>query len=270
VSPDAAQLAATLGPLRLGRARARTASHHGRHARRTAGAGDAFWQYRPLQPGEGVNRVDWRKSAREETPLVREREREDPVRLLLWTDGSPSMDFASRTSHPTKLAAARALTGALAIAAHAADERVARLAGPAEPLATLLAHPDDGALPDPATLRTGDAVVIAGDFLDGDAAAWVSSAARSGAVGVAIQLIDPAEDTFPFAGRLRFEPVEPGDVPLDLAKADDLRADYLAAWAAHCAGLDRIAAEAGWTLIRHRVDGDAAATLAAVAAWLQG
>lgn len=270
MSDAAARLAATLGPLPLGRARARTAAHHGRHPRRTAGAGDAFWQYRPLEPGEGVGRVDWRKSGRGDTLLVREREREDPVRLLIWRDGSASMDFASRASLPTKLGAAQAIAGALAIAAHAADETVRRLPGPTEPLMALLAHAGDGPRPDPLALRPGDAVLLAGDFLDGDAAAWVSAAARAGAVGVALHLVDPAEDAFPFSGRLRFEAVEPDDASLDLARAEELRDDYLAVWRAHLDRLAAIDAEPGWTLVRHRTDGDAAATLAQIAAWFRG
>lgn len=266
----AARLAATLGPLPLGRARARTAAHHGRHARRTAGPGDAFWQYRPLEPGEGVSRVDWRKSARGDSLLVREREREDPVRLLIWRDGSGSMDFASRTGLSSKAAAAQLIGNALAIAAHAADEQVRRLAGPTEPLAVVLAHPGDGRLPEAGTLRPGDAVVLAGDFLDGDALAWVRDAARAGAIGVAMHIVDPAEDAFPFAGRLRFDRSEPDDPALDLARAEDVRDDYLSAWAAHVAALDAIAAEPGWTVVRHRTDADPSAALAQIAGWLRG
>ena len=267
---DAARLAASLGPLSLGRARSRVAAHHGRHPRRTAGAGDAFWQYRPLEPGESAAGLDWRKSARSDALLVREREREDPVRLLVWCDGSGSMDYASRTTISTKGEAALALMGALAIAAHAADERVCRLAGPAQPLADILGHHGDPKLPSPHVLRSGDAVLIVGDLLDGDATAWIAKAALAGATGVAIQIIDPAEESFPFHGRLRFEGAEPADESLDLARAEDLRGDYLKAWSDHLERLDAIAAEPGWSLVRHRTDQDPAEALAQTATWLRG
>ncbi len=269
----AAGAAAGLGPLSLGRARARARGVHGSHARRVAGAGSEFWQYRELQPGEAIDRVDWRRSGRSDHLYVREREREDPVRLWLWVDASPSMDFASAPAAPTKLARARQIAGALALAAVAGGERIADLMRPGERsaaqelLATIGAV--DGALPAEA-LHSGDAVLLVGDFLDGAPAAWVDAAAAAGAVGALIAVADPAEADFPFAGRTRFEAIEASDEPREFARAEAIRDDYLAAWAAHRARLDAIGTIAGWTSLAHRTDADPAATLAAAAAWLRG
>jgi uncharacterized protein (DUF58 family) len=274
VSLDAAAgAAAGLGPLILGRARARARGFHGSHARRVAGAGNEFWQYRELQPGEAVDRVDWRRSGRSDHLYVREREREDPVRLWLWVDASPSMDFASAPALPSKLARARLIASALGLAAVAGGERIADLLRPGARGAAqeLLASTGaaDGALP-AEPLRSGDAVVLIGDFLDGVPNAWVEAAAAAGAVGVLVAVADPAEADFPFAGRTRFEAVEAADTPREFARAEAVRDDYLAAWTAHRARLESIGTIAGWTSLWHRTDREPSATLAAAAAWLRG
>jgi uncharacterized protein (DUF58 family) len=262
----AAAAAAGLGPLPLARARARVGGFHGSHARRAAGPGTEFWQYRELQPGEAVDRVDWRRSGRSDALYVREREREDPVRLWLWVDDSGSMDFASRVPLPSKLDRARLLAAAIGLAAIAAGERVADLARPGTRDLGSLGGP---ALPD-APLGVGDAVLLVGDFLDGAPTDWVERAAAAGAVGVAVSVADPAELEFPFRGRTHFEPVEAGDAKREFARAEAVRSDYLAAWARHDAALEAVGSIPGWTRLAHRTDGEPAGTLAAAAAWLRG
>ena len=68
---------------------------HGMHGRRRAGMGEAFWQFRPFTPGEASNRIDWRRSARDDRTYVREREWEAAQTISLWIDRSPSMAFVS-------------------------------------------------------------------------------------------------------------------------------------------------------------------------------
>lgn len=269
----AAGAAAGLGPLVLGRARARARGFHGSHARRVAGAGNEFWQYRELQPGEAIDRVDWRRSGRSDHLYVREREREDPVRLWLWVDASASMDFASTPALPTKLARARLLAGALGLAAVAGGERIADLMRPGERGAaqSLLAAigAGDATLP-PEPLRSGDAVLLIGDFLDGVPTAWVDAAASAGAAGALIALADPAEADFPFVGRTHFEAIEAADAPREFARAEAVRDDYLVAWIAHRARIDAIGSIVGWTSLWHRTDTDPAPVLSAAADWLRG
>src|SRR3989304_3647741 len=68
---------------------------HGLHGRRRAGSGENFWQYRRFVSGEPAQRVDWRRSARDEHLYVREREWEAAHTVWLWPDRSPSMQFLS-------------------------------------------------------------------------------------------------------------------------------------------------------------------------------
>lgn len=271
---EALTAAAALGPLLLGRARARAQGLHGSHKRRTAGPGSDFWQYRMLEPGEAVDRVDWRRSGRSDSLFVRQHEREDPVRLWLWVDGSGSMDFASAPGLPTKLDRARLLAGALAAAAAEAGERLVDMMAPAETRTTavLFEHlgRESAGLPPSAALRPGDSIVLVGDFLDGTPIQWAEAAAGAGAIGLAIAVFDPAEEDFPFSGRTRFEPSEPGEAARELARAQELQSEYRAAWARHRDSLRLLDQIGSWTCLPHRTDTPPAATLAAAAAWLRG
>lgn len=270
---DVAAAAAALGPLALGRARTRAHGFHGSHARRSAGPGAEFWQYRALEPGEAIDKVDWRRSARSDTLYLRQREREDPVRLWIWVDNSGSMDYASTARLPTKRQRARFLAAALAAAAAEAGERLVDLA---ESRTTnpqrLFAIPTatSSGTPPSVSLAPGDSVLLVGDFLDDPLLPWVHAAASAGAVGLAIAVADPAESGFPFQGRVHFQATEPAEADRELARAEDLRDRYLAAWAAHQSRLAAVDTIAGWTCLRHSTDEKPADTLAAAAAWLQG
>ena len=69
---------------------------HGLHGRRRAGPGENFWQFRRFVSGEPAQRVDWRRSARDDHLYVREQEWEAAHTVWIWPDRSPSMAFASR------------------------------------------------------------------------------------------------------------------------------------------------------------------------------
>src|SRR3989442_2574938 len=87
---------------------------HGLHGRRRAGTGENFWQFRRFVSGEPANRVDWRRSARDDHLYVREQEWEAAHTVWIWPDRSPSMVFASPTVSETQLD--RALVVAFALA----------------------------------------------------------------------------------------------------------------------------------------------------------
>jgi uncharacterized protein (DUF58 family) len=105
----------------------------GVHGRRRAGSGDAFWQYRRAQPGDGAASIDWRRSARSDHLFVRETEWAASQTVWLWLDGSPSMHWRSDTSLPTKHDRARLLVLALASLLLKGGERVASLTGDTAP-----------------------------------------------------------------------------------------------------------------------------------------
>src|SRR5437764_1174296 len=75
---------------------------HGVHGRRRAGTGENFWQFRPFTYGEPAQRIDWRRSARDDRLYVREREWEAAHTIFLWMDLSPSMAFMSSLARQSK------------------------------------------------------------------------------------------------------------------------------------------------------------------------
>src|SRR5690242_4602755 len=96
-------LADTMPRLILESRRVAATVMHGLHGRRRAGSGENFWQYRRFVSGEPAQRVDWRRSARDDHLYVREREWEAAHTVWLWADRSPSMNFVSHLANDTKL-----------------------------------------------------------------------------------------------------------------------------------------------------------------------
>ncbi|MEO5338871.1 MAG: hypothetical protein H7841_18615, partial [Magnetospirillum sp. WYHS-4] len=98
-------------------------------------------------------------------------------------------------------------------------------------------------------------LVWAGDFLSPleQVAERVAAFAREGLRGHLLQILDAAEETLPYTGRVLFEGPE-GEGVLLAGRAEALREDYGDALARHRQGLAAIAAAWGWTFAVHRTD----------------
>ncbi|MBO1323942.1 DUF58 domain-containing protein [Acetobacter sp. TBRC 12305] len=258
----------------------------GLHPQRRAGWGDAFWQYRPAQPGEPATRIDWRQSARSTHAQVREMEAETAQTILLWCDLSPSLNWRSLPSLPTKGDSALVLLLAMAALLLRGGERV-RLLGPAgvvplphggtplERLATgLLAQNaapqadrpgSPTALMRIASLPRRAHILLASDFLcpqpDLDAALG-----HLASLPVKVHLLhvyDPAEASLPYTGRVLFTGLE--DEPaVEFSEVQDVRGDYHSLIAARHTWLSRTAARHGHDLVRHQTDAPALPALLAL------
>jgi uncharacterized protein (DUF58 family) len=98
-------------------------------------------------------------------------------------------------------------------------------------------------------------IVMLGDLLAPlDALqALVGRFAAAGLRGHLLQVLDPAEETLPFAGRVRFEGLEQ-ESPLLISRVEMVRQEYAQKLAEHRAGLAAIARATGWTFGTHRTD----------------
>lgn len=262
---QAEELASRLPPLLV--AAERVASHvaPGVHGRRRVGPGETFWQFRRYQPGDPVTAIDWRKSAKSDPVFVRETEWTAAQAVWLWHDRSPSMDYRSRPSLPTKRDRAALLVMALAVLLERGGEAVAALGDGRAPaqgrvmltrLAAALSEPGPaGNLPPAAALPRFAQVVLAGDLLapleEIDGA--VRRLADRGAMGHMVQVLDPAEEALPFEGRIRFAGLE-GEGETLITRAEDVRDAYAARLAAHRDGLAAIARSVGWQFALHHTD----------------
>jgi uncharacterized protein (DUF58 family) len=258
LSMDAEHLAYHLPPLILAAQRLASAMPGGRHGLRRAGRGTDFWQYRPAQAGDAIDTVDWRQSARGDDLLVREREWTRPRHVWLWRDGSASMAWRSDDRLPHK--ADRALLLLLAVAEMARRGGETVLAGqPAVPVGTLwqAAHRLDGAgsLPLGGLVPTAGAVLLISDFLlpMEDLQACLRHLAAKGVRGHLVHVLDPAEQIFPFSGRVRFEGCE-GEESVLSRKADQWQSHYARRFADHCQHVADLARSLGWSHLLHRTD----------------
>ncbi len=260
---SAEALAAAFPPLLVAAERVANAVAQGVHGRRRVGQGDTFWQFRPYSSNDAASRIDWRASAKSARLYVRETEWEAAQSVWLWRDGSASMDYASSPEYPTKRGRADILLLALASLLLRGGERVTLLGSGAPPnsgraVLTRLAMGLDAAkagLPPTALLPRDSQLVLLGDFLGplAEIDALVARFAARGVRGHLLQILDPAEETLPFAGRIRFEGVE-GEQPILMSRAEAVRDAYIEKLAAHRAGLQAIAGAAHWTFATHRTD----------------
>jgi len=262
---QAESAAAALPPLLVAAERVAATVAQGVHGRRRVGQGETFWQFRQYEPGDPATRIDWRESAKSQRLYVRETEWEAAQSVYLWRDGSASMDYASTRSLPTKRMRADILTLALAVLLVRGGERVALLGSglPAshgravlERLALLMTRDTPGeSLPAFETLPRHALVVLIGDLLSPleEVHALVARYAAAGLKGYLLQVLDPAEETLPFAGRVRFEGLE-REAPLLIARVEAVREAYAGRLARHREGLAAIARSAQWRFAVHRTD----------------
>src|SRR5579864_8926326 len=268
-------LAAAIPRLMLEARRVAATVIHGTHGRRRAGPGENFWQYRRFVSGEPASRVDWRRSARDDHLYVREREWEAAHTVWIWPDRSPSMNFASQLARDTKLYCTLVVALALAEVLVEGGERVGipGLTRPSgsrnvvERMAQAMVHDrsERGSLPPnfaPAPLAE---IVLLSDLWSDTAELRriIARLSGSGARGHVVQIVDPAEETFPYWGRIEF--VEPeGGGRITAGRAETWRSDYTARVARHRAEIRAETDRLGWSFTIHRTDRPASELLLAL------
>jgi uncharacterized protein (DUF58 family) len=265
-------LAASLPRLVLEARRIAANVIHGLHGRRRAGTGENFWQYRRFVSGEPAARVDWRRSARDDHLYVREQEWEASHTVWIWPDRSPSMAFASRDARDSKLERGLIVAFALAELLVAGGERVGvpGLMSPTassnviDKMAQAMLHDDATreSLPPSFVPSALAEIVVLSDFWSPMPAirSMLAGLSSSGAHGALIQIVDPAEETFPYSGRVEFVEPEGGEVII-AGRAESWMNDYVARLALH---RDEIRAETNrlnWLFSTHTTSRSAAELL---------
>jgi uncharacterized protein (DUF58 family) len=256
---EASALAGDLGTLTT-HARAASAAHLGSAGRRKSGMGENFWQYRRHTTEDGADRIDWRRSAREENLFVRETELETARTFLFWADPSQGFHWSSAEAIPHKADRALLLCMALAGALSRSGERCGALGGGRGPVSGARAAARVGEdirnirsnTPFPRPPRDNAAVVACSDFYS-PLADWRSRLAPVAAKcrdGVLLQVCDPIEETYPFKGRVRF--FRPGQNSERLiGRAESIRDGYLDKFAQRRKDMTDLAAEIGWRFVSH-------------------
>lgn len=269
--PWAEALGASLPPLVVQAERVATTVMQGVHGRRRPGQGDAFWQFRSYVPGDSAARVDWRQSAKSDRLFVRETEWEAAQTVALWCQAGPEMDWRSDAMLPTKRTRAELLLLALSALLFRGGERVRLFGLPrafagrgaisslAQSLPRQADQPEDGRIPRHAR------VVLIGDFLAPleETRRAVGQLAAGAVRGHLLQVLDPAEETLPFTGRVRFHALGRAEEAL-VPRVEGVRALYEERLARHRDGLAALAAASGWSFATHRTDHPPEAALLAL------
>ncbi len=249
----------------------------GVHGRRRAGQGDSFWEYRPIRPGEAASRIDWRRSARSGRSFVRETEWEAAQTVCLWVDGSARMRWRSAPSLPRRCDRASLLALALSSLLLRGGEHprlVEAESGLSPPfsgrhalerLGARLMAGEGGEQPAHHALPSHARAVLFSDFLHpiAEATAMLAALAAVPVTATLVQVLDPAEVTLPFRGRVRFRGLG-GEGEVLAARAENLRDAYGARLAAHQAELQHLCVDAGFGLTVHHTDQPPATALMAL------
>lgn len=256
---EAAALASDLGTLTT-QARAASAAQLGSAGRRRSGMGENFWQYRRHKQEDGAERIDWRRSAREEHLFVRETELETARTFLFWADPSPGFHWSSDAAIPHKADRALLLCMTLAGVLARSGERCGALGGRRGPASGARASARVGedirsyvsGMPFPEPPRERAAVIICSDFYSplSDWRAKLSPIAGKCRDGVLLQVCDPVEESYPFSGRVRF--FRPGqDRERLIGRAESIRDGYVQKFAQRRQDMTELAGALGWRFIAH-------------------
>jgi len=212
---------------------------------------------------------------------VREQEWEAAHTVWIWPDRSPSMIFASPLVRDTKLY--RALVVALALAEVLVEggERVGipgllRPTGSRniiERMAQAIMHDrsERTSLPPNFSPSPLAEIVLLSDLWSdiGDVRRTITQLSGTGARGHVVQIVDPAEETFPYWGRIEF--VEPeGGGRVTAGRAQTWRDDYTARVRRHRAEIRSETDRLSWSFIIHRTDRPASELLLALHARIGG
>lgn len=245
---------------------------HGDHAQSKPGMGEKFWQYREYVPGDRPQDIDWRQSAKTEHVFIRQREWQTTQTSILWCSQNPSMHFRSHAKYPTKQEAARILSLALGILMTRAGEQIgafgARKTGRSENALqdlTLKLTEDirsTAPLPDPDLydLPRHAFFFQIGDYLEPLEVIEENfkQFSSQSAGGFVLQILDPAELSLPYSGRVLFRDKNNAQRIDNVAS---IRHAYQERISKHNHALHQLCKEHHWHRTLHRTDMSYAQTL---------
>ena len=274
-SGTARTLAETLPRLILEARKIAATVIHGLHGRKRAGPGEQFWQYRRFISGEPARQVDWRRSARDGILYVRELEWEASHTVWIWPDRSPSMHFTSHLASESKFERTLVITFAMAEVLVHGGERVG-VPGLMRPtgsrnvldkMANAVVHDvlERASLPPSFAPSSLAEIVVVSDFWapTADIVQTLARLGSNGSHGHVIQVVDPAEETFPYSGRVEF--IEPeGAGSITAGRAEAWKKDYEGIVARHRGAIRAQIDKLGWSFAIHRTDRPATELLLAL------
>jgi len=246
------------------------ALQYGPHKRRKSGFGEDFRQFRSYNPdSDRPQDIDWRQSAKSAQIFVREKEQQTSQHNMIWLDKNPGMNFRSDLAARSKLETGRIIAMALALLLAQSHEKIGLIG------TTIKGHSEKALeqfglhlLNDPpiqsfeAPHRT--TLFMIGDFIEPleEIEARLATLVPAIADGVVIQILDPAELTLPYDGRVVFHAPDQitGD-DTEISHTGSIRQTYQNRIKRHNNAVKALCRKYGLHYIKHRSDRDITATL---------
>jgi len=231
----------------------------GIHNRNKAGVGQSFWQFRKYAYGDPAHLIDWKKSAKSYDTFVKEKELTTLQNIVIWRDTSESMSFSSGKNIETKIYRANLLTLALTIIFSRSGENIAlngfnsklsRGKAVINFIANQITHKIKESFlsrPNIDEIKNNSDVILISDFLNDIkyTEEIIRKLSSRGINGNIIQVLDPAEKTFPFKGRINFNGLEEEESIL-IGNAESIKNNYKKAITTHCNKVKKLALSYSW------------------------
>ncbi len=234
---------------------------NGPHGRRRSGEGQDFWQFRPYEAGEEAQQIDWRQSAKRQSPHIRQSEQQTSDAMYFWLDRSRGMSYRSERHLKSKEEFGTLLLLALAILLDRGEEDYTLIGGELA-LSHGHLHLDRFARAliennkqirrtnNITAKRSTGHVIMASDFLMNEEYLedLIEEFSTFGRRGIFLHLVDPAEATLPFEGRIRFADYDEEN-SVTIEKISEVRKAYQVRFKQHCEQISKLAQRTGWTYV---------------------
>ena len=231
----------------------------GIHNRNKAGIGENFWQFKKYEYGDPIHLIDWKKSAKSTNIFIQEQELSTIQNINIWRDTSSSMKYSSNKSIDPKIYIANLITLTLSIILIKNGERVSLNAlnsknSSGEEAIKKITHEINNKIaskfqsrPNMEEIKNGSTCILIGDFLYNTKITeqTIKNLANRNITGLLIHIIDPAERSFPYSGRINFNGLE-GEEPYLIGNANAIRKDYLNTFKEHSNKIKNTAQSYRW------------------------
>ncbi len=239
----------------------------GIHNRNKAGIGDNFWQFKKYEYGDPVHLIDWKKSAKSSSFFIQEQELSTVQNINIWRDSSSSMNYSSRKNLDKKIYIANLITLVLSMIFIKQSEKV-KINGSninysnSEEAINLISDQlsyiktnNNNFEPNIEEIDNGSNCILIGDFLYSteNIEKIIKNLSSRNINGMLIHIIDPAEQKFPFKGRVNFKGVE-GENPYLIGNAESVQKEYLKKFKKHSDTIKIITESYKWNYFMHITD----------------
>jgi uncharacterized protein (DUF58 family) len=260
----------------------------GRHRSRARGSSIEFAEHREYSPGDDPRSIDWKVYGKRDRLQVKQYEAESSLRFVALVDASGSMDYRSQRAVWSKGDCARTVAAALvhlvlqqqdAAGCGLFDQELGNVLRPARggsqwgaTIEILSGAVRNGSEAKPATfaalheaagrLPLRCVIAVVSDCLGPveELRSGLKHLRHAGHDLIVIQIVDPAEEEFPFERLTEFRGLE--TVEIETIDPAAIRAVYREEFRTHCLAVERTSRDLGCDYLRLRTDGPVNARLA--------